>query len=594
MIRWVSSSLPTFKSLTFGPGLNILLADVTDTSTEKQTRNSAGKTSLVEVIHFLLGSDAKKDSLFKHESIIRHSFSIGIDVGGHEIQVTRSGNRDKCVFLSDDHADTIGVILNRDDDGSGYISLDVWKNLLGARCFDLPDDRDSTPFASRYAPTFRQLIGYFARRRKSGGYDTIEKQNQEQKSGDWQVALSYLLGLDWEVAREFQEMREREKSASVLKKAIKEGELGKIFGTAAEIRPELARTEERIGKLKAQIEHFQVHESYREQAARAAHLKDQISEITYSLADAEETVAYLSRSVEEEKPPAYADVERLYKAVGIELPGVVLRRFEDVRDFQASVTANRRNYLEEQINELKARRTRLNGLLTERGLERAKILKALDGKGAFEDLIRLQEDLGVLSSRAETLKSKLQYAAAFENNVAQLKRETADLQIKLQDEHKRDEDRIKKATVMVDRVIGELYDDRTGNLIIEAAKNGPQVKIDIEGDGNKGGIDMMKIFCFDMMLFQMSADRFKHGPGFMVHDSHLFDGVDSRQVLKALTFGAKVAKELKGQYIVTLNSDEFLKDQISDGTTLESAVLSIRLTDDESGGLFGFRFDLKT
>ena len=25
---------------------------------------------------------------------------------------------------------------------------------------------------------------------------------------------------------------------------------------------------------------------------------------------------------------------------------------------------------------------------------------------------------------------------------------------------------------------------------------------------------MMKIFCFDMMLFQMSADRFEHGPGF--------------------------------------------------------------------------------
>ena len=57
---------------------------------------------------------------------------------------------------------------------------------------------------------------------------------------------------------------------------------------------------------------------------------------------------------------------------------------------------------------------------------------------------RFREDLGVLTSRAETFKSKLQYAAAFENKYPQLKREAADLQIKLQDEHKRDEDRMKR------------------------------------------------------------------------------------------------------------------------------------------------------
>ena len=52
MIRTVSSSLPTFKTLTFTPGLNLLLADVAKTSTDRHTRNSAGKTSLVEIIHF--------------------------------------------------------------------------------------------------------------------------------------------------------------------------------------------------------------------------------------------------------------------------------------------------------------------------------------------------------------------------------------------------------------------------------------------------------------------------------------------------------------------------------------------------------------
>ena len=65
MIVSITSSIPSFKSLQFTAGLNILLADATAKSTEKQTRNSAGKTSMIEIIHFLLGADADKNLLFK-------------------------------------------------------------------------------------------------------------------------------------------------------------------------------------------------------------------------------------------------------------------------------------------------------------------------------------------------------------------------------------------------------------------------------------------------------------------------------------------------------------------------------------------------
>ena len=61
------------------------------------------------------------------------------------------------------------------------------------------------------------------------------------------------------------------------------------------------------------------------------------------------------------------------------------------------------------------------------------------------------------------------------------------------------------------------------------SKNGPQIDISIQGGGNKGGIDLMKIFCFDTMLYEGVSDQLG-GPGFLVHDSHLFDGVDVRQV----------------------------------------------------------------
>lgn len=100
----------------------------------------------------------------------------------------------------------------------------------------------------------------------------------------------------------------------------------------------------------------------------------------------------------------------------------------------------------------------------------------------------------------------------------------------------------------------------------------------------------MKIFCFDSMLFEAVSDRLG-GPGFFVHDSHLFDGVDVRQVRAAILFGARTSNAHNGQYIIAMNSDEFAATGIANDPTVTKGILDVRLTDDERGGLFGFRFD---
>jgi uncharacterized protein YydD (DUF2326 family) len=101
---------------------------------------------------------------------------------------------------------------------------------------------------------------------------------------------------------------------------------------------------------------------------------------------------------------------------------------------------------------------------------------------------------------------------------------------------------------------------------------------------------MMKIFCFDSMLFEAVSDRLE-GPRFFVHDSHLFDGVDARQVRGAILFGAKTADAHSGQYIIAMNSDELEASGAASAPMVIDGILPVRLTDDERGGLFGFRFD---
>ena len=59
MIRRIGSDLETFKKLEFGPGLNVLLADKSEGASDRQSRNRAGKTSFVEIVHFLTGGNVQ-------------------------------------------------------------------------------------------------------------------------------------------------------------------------------------------------------------------------------------------------------------------------------------------------------------------------------------------------------------------------------------------------------------------------------------------------------------------------------------------------------------------------------------------------------
>jgi hypothetical protein len=111
-------------------------------------------------------------------------------------------------------------------------------------------------------------------------------------------------------------------------------------------------------------------------------------------------------------------------------------------------------------------------------------------------------------------------------------------------------------------------------MTIEETRNGPVFKFPMQGERSKG-IKNMQIFCFDMMLMRLCAKR-GIGPGFLIHDSHLFDGVDGRQVISALRVGAEISSELGFQYIVTMNEDDAFKET-SENFDLNDYVAPTRL-----------------
>lgn len=315
MIHSISSELVSFKALTFGPGLNILLADKSEGANDRQSRNGAGKTSFVELIHFLFGGNADKDSIFRSPELMSWAFEARVDVGGAIVDVTRSGVKPSRVRLQ---GDTSAWPLQPSLDaktGDLVFTNEQWRALLGSMFFFLSgnDEGNDQP---RFRPTFRSLFSYFARRQNSGGLVAPTQQASMQQAWDQQVAISYLLGLDARLPQEFQEVRTQEKAMAELRKAAKEGGLGRYFGTAADLRTRLTIAEARSRRLAEQLASFNVVPEYAEFEREASVLTRDISGLNDENTIDRELILQLRDAISSEQPPAANNLDRLYREAG--------------------------------------------------------------------------------------------------------------------------------------------------------------------------------------------------------------------------------------------------------------------------------------
>ncbi len=584
MIHELSSTDDRFKGLKFGPGLNILLADVTEASSEHDSRNSTGKSSLIRLLHFLLGGDAPKEGKFvRHPSLLASSFRLDVDVGSELMSIVRSGN-DPNKHLVGTNVGPSADHMRVDEpipDGWEQLSRDRWRQRLATAWFDLD------PNLPRFSPSLRSLLSYLIRVEDSGAFASPFRHYYQQGLGNQQANLSYLLGLDWSIATAFEEVRQEEKSAKALKAAARDGSLGEAVGTSAELRSELAIARERVRTLRARVSGFTVIDEYDV-------LQEEANQVTRSLralrdGDAidRELVADVQEALETEVTPASDDLDRMWAQVGVVLPEHVQMTYEQVTSFHDSIIQNRRIHLEQEsalaerrISERRAQQAALDS-------RRAEIMDVLNSGGALEQFALLESEYARAEADVRDLERRFELTERVENAQANADRQRQDLLVQLRGDHHDRSEALDRAIVLFESYSRELYGEGRGHLVIDATDNGPTFDVEVSGKGSVG-IDSMQILCFDFVVATLLAER-NLGPGFLVHDSHIFDGVDERQVQAALDLGHRLASESGFQYLVTMNSDH-LPEETGNFAPREF-VIEVNLTDKgDTGGLFGLRF----
>ncbi len=574
MITRVRANKDTFQKVDFEPGFNVVVADRTQISKDKDSRNGLGKSTLIEILDFALGG--KGVSL---RALTGWEFTVGLRLAGRQIDVTRAVSQPKQLHLA---GQIEGLGIGKRVTAGVQIADSEWSEFLGNAMFGLPRRGE----LGKWAPTYRMLVGYFLRRGKDA-YLSPFVSHGKQQVWDQQVANAFLLDLSWEDSQAREALREKDRGLKALKRAAKSGVVDGWSGTIGELEAERVRLEERARIEGAALRTFKVHPQYRDLEARASELTGRIHSLSNDNIADRNLLSHYRRSMEEHVEPPADDVVKIYEEASTVLPELVRRRLDEVRDFHARLVGNRRVFLAAEVERLDGcvrDREQLVHTLTD---ERASLLAILNEHGALEEYTRLQQShLGVLAA-VRDIDSRIANVQQVEAGKSKLKIEVELLYQRATQDYAEREPVRHRALSLFNGHSKALFSE-PGNLVIEVTQTGFRFDVEIPR-ARSAGISNMKVFCYDLTLAELWADK-QPSPRMLVHDSLIFDGVDERQVAHALQRAAAVSSERGFQYICTMNSDAIPDSLLTPDFELGQFV-RLRLTDATTRGcLLGVRF----
>ena len=583
MIKEISSNNPKFKTISFLQGFNIILADRSMNSTDKDSRNGLGKSSLLNVIHFLLGSNPGKERGLRKSPLNKWTYKMIFTIGDNEVIVERNPERFSEVLLTGNFSDWL-IQPRFDPKIKKFVLKNAeWVCLLGNKFFNLPIES-----TEKYHPSFRGLISFFIRE-GTDAYNDPFQHLAKQLEWDKQVQNAYLLDLNYDYPILLQHLKDKEEILNQLKKAADQGLLGQFVGSIGDLEAERVRLTEAVKKLDKELKDFQVHPEYKEIQKETNDLTARIQVELNDRNICEQLLNKYRNNLGEEKEVSALYIEQIYNEVGLIFPKSLVKKIDEISDFHSLVIKNRHDYLKSEITRLERDINQHDDIIIDLSDRRRELLLILQTHGALEEYFKIQQRLLEKQQALNAVTEKIKSLQKFEEGKSDLKIEKEDLLKKMRRDYNERKKIVDKAIAVFNKNSEFLYDE-PGNLVIDVKDTGYKFRIDIKRSGSHG-IDRMKVLCYDLTLAQIKSSS-KLGIDFLIHDSSIFDGVDERQVAKGLERAYTLSNEFGFQYICTLNSDTIPYKDFSLGFKNKfDASIRLRLDDStEEGGLFGFRF----
>jgi len=584
------------REITFKKGLNVIFADITeveDVKNDKKSRNGAGKTTLIEIIDFCLAGNPKT---IDNKTIEKWQYAIDIVLKNKTYTVYRAVYNSNKVYFSDGDY-SFWKIKPRKIKQDSTVKSDLkyvlkeeeWKIILGDLLFSIDDENSIT-----YSPTYRSIISYFIRYKEAAFLDPF-KTFSTQPSWQIQVYNAFLLNLNWEYAAILQKLKDTKESILALKKATRHGYLENFVGTIGELEAEKIALESRVKQFDEQLANFHVHPQYEQIQKEANNLTKRIHSLSDTITMQKSLLEKYQNDMIDEKDTDINAVEMVYKEAGLIFPKDLTKSLEEIIQFHTTVIKNRKEYLSDEIMRLDASIKDKENNISKMSLKKAENMQILKTHNAMDEYNQLQSRNTMLKSQLNAINEHIANIKKIENGLNENKKQMLDL---LQNAQQDLEERsIQKTLAMqnfaeiAEHLYADILQDEKIGLSIDFNENGYKFNAFI-GKDNSSGRTSMKVFDYDMTIMKIKNQLNNNLPGFLIHDSDIYDPVDERQIARALHYAENLTTQMNTQYICAINSDriaeEYFEDKFRDKFYKEC--IRVRLEDTNDGGLFGFKF----
>ena len=386
LLHKLSSNKSDFRPIEFKKGLNVILADRNMKSDEKDSRNGIGKSSILEIINFCLGSDFERTKTLKKPELKGWKFFLEATIRDSVVTISRSTNDPNRVYIEGSPSAWPVLPNSIDDGGMSFYSNEQWRLLLGKLIFGLPiESSDET-----YHPKFRPLISYFIRKGKDSYNDPFKHFNNQSPSQK-QICNCFLLDLSWKLAKEWHLLKKEEDDLDNIKKSFKKSTLSGLIGTMGELKTTELQLKNQIEKRKEELKEFKVHPQYEEIENESNKLTKEIHNLSNKNISEKLAIHNYEKSITEENVADHEDICKLYEDLGLIFPKSMLKKIEEVFQFHEQVSKNRMEFLNQEIDRLKSDISFRNEKIEILSNKRKEKMDILQTHKALDEYIKLQE-----------------------------------------------------------------------------------------------------------------------------------------------------------------------------------------------------------
>ncbi len=543
----LESDNPKFRNIDFKEGLNII-AGIQLSPEDKKTFNGIGKSMSLNLVQYILGADISdkkiKDYLgaygifrliFNHNETL-YEVEKDFSKPGFKVNGTNKNKKQYSEFLTD----------------------------LFLRPYKRYDDI-----------SFRQFFNCFARRYEGNTFynDAICQQGMKKNDYNQRLVNFVLFNMDVDLVKECNNIKEE------LSKLEEYSSLIKLYEKELDNK-NIQDLKDRIEELKLNQENFVIAKNYSILKSDADVLTECLTEIRNNIYSLEKSLQIKKKNILEiDDLSIDVDlIETIYNEAQFFFNESIKIRLEEAQSFHKNMVNNRQHRIKTEIKEINKEIELKKEELGKVALKRDSILHELDKKGALEEYNSIIENIKILESEINNLEKYKNISIDFKQKQAKLKAKEAGLKELSLEYIKESEELIKENEKIFRKFVKRFYDNTGGNITLKDTKSAKylydlDVYVPKEGSQGIGGV---KIFCYDMLLFNLNANVLN----FLAHDGFILSGMDPRQVSTLIKIVLEELKNKEFQYFLNINQDtldSILKINILSEEEKEKVKLSLIL-----------------